>query len=250
MFLKAAVNGGRTRSEAPTVPLTPEEIALEAAKSVALGAAVVHAHARTADGGQSIHPDDVAAMVRAVRAADPSIIIGTTTGLWTCSGHEERMRFVSGWPDGALPDFASVAFSEEGAAEAAQLVLSRGIVLESAVWSMDDVPSLLEFTDAARQRTDPHRTRDRGRAAGGRRVSRDRRGAAGRGHDLLDPVPRLRPDRVARAPRSRRGRRRGPDRVGRRDLRLGRQSCGQRGDDRRGIYDRREPPCPVTDARR
>ncbi|MCV7227323.1 3-keto-5-aminohexanoate cleavage protein [Mycolicibacterium komossense] len=144
MFLKAAVNGGRTRSEAPTVPLTPEEIALEAAKSVALGAAVVHAHARTADGGQSIHPDDVAAMVRAVRAADPSIIIGTTTGLWTCSGHEERMRFVSGWPDGALPDFASVAFSEEGAAEAAQLVLSRGIVLESAVWSMDDVPSLLE----------------------------------------------------------------------------------------------------------
>jgi uncharacterized protein (DUF849 family) len=144
MFLKAAINGGRTRSEAPTVPLTPEEIARDAVKSVALGAAVVHAHARTADAGQSIHPDDVAAMVRAVRAADSSIIIGTTTGLWTCSGHEERMRSVSEWSDDALPDFASVAFSEEGASETAQLVLSRGIVLESAVWSMADVPSLLD----------------------------------------------------------------------------------------------------------
>ncbi|MFN3002711.1 3-keto-5-aminohexanoate cleavage protein [Mycolicibacterium wolinskyi] len=143
MFLKAAINGGRSRAEAPTVPLTPEEIATDASRAISLGAAVVHAHARTADGGQSIHPDDIGAMVRAVRATDTSVIIGTTTGLWTCSGHDERMRHVAGWPDGALPDFASVAFSEEGAAEAAQLLVSRGVVLESAVWSIDDVPSLL-----------------------------------------------------------------------------------------------------------
>jgi uncharacterized protein (DUF849 family) len=143
MFLKAAINGGRTRGEAPTVPLTPEEIATEASRAIALGAAVVHAHARTADGGQSIHPDDVGAMVCAVRAGDPSVILGTTTGLWTCTDHSERMRLISDWPEGALPDFASVAFSEEGAAEAAQLILSRGIVLESAVWSMADVPALL-----------------------------------------------------------------------------------------------------------
>jgi uncharacterized protein (DUF849 family) len=143
MFLKAAINGGRTRAEAPTVPLTPEEIATDASRAVALGAAVVHAHARTPDGEQTIHPDAIGAMVRAVRAADPSVIIGTTTGLWTCAGHDERMRHLSEWPEGALPDFASIAFSEEGAAEAAELLLSRGIVLESAVWSMDDVSSLL-----------------------------------------------------------------------------------------------------------
>ena len=143
MFLKAAINGGRTRAESPTVPLTPAEIAAEASRAIALGAAVVHAHARTADGRQSIHPDDVGAMVRAVRAHDPSVIIGTTTGLWTCSGHAERMRHLADWPEDAMPDFASVAFSEEGAAEAAELVVSRGIVLESAVWSMDDVPALL-----------------------------------------------------------------------------------------------------------
>lgn len=143
MFLKAAINGGRTRDEHDAVPLTVEEIAADAARATASGAAVVHAHARTDDGGQTIAPDAIAGMVRAVRAVDPSVIIGTTTGLWTCADHDERMRLISEWPEDALPDFASVAFSEEGAAETAELVLARGMVLESAVWSMDDVPALL-----------------------------------------------------------------------------------------------------------
>lgn len=143
MLLKAAINGGRTTDEFPGVPLTASEIALAAAAALAAGATVVHAHARTADGGQTIDPEHVGEMVRAFRAAAPSGEIGTTTGLWTCSGHAERMRLVAAWPADALPDFASVAFSEEGAAEAAELVLERGMVLESAVWSMADVPALL-----------------------------------------------------------------------------------------------------------
>lgn len=143
MQVKAALNGGRTRGESPTVPLTPEEIAEQAAQATALGAVAVHAHARTPAGAQTIHPDDVAAVVRAVRRRDPAVVLGTTTGLWTCSGHAERMRLVRGWPDDALPDFASVAYQEEGADEVAGLVLARGMVLESAVWSHDDVPALL-----------------------------------------------------------------------------------------------------------
>lgn len=143
MFLKAAINGGRTRDEHGAVPITVDQIAADAARAMASGAAVVHAHARTDDGGQTIAPEAIAAMVRAVRAADAGVIIGTTTGLWTCSGHEERMKLISDWPEDALPDFASVAFSEEGAAETAELVLERGMVLESAVWSMNDVPALL-----------------------------------------------------------------------------------------------------------
>lgn len=143
MLLKAAINGGRTRDEFPAVPLTADQIARESAAALAAGADVVHAHARTPDGGQTIDPVHVGAMVRAFRAAAPGGAIGTTTGLWTCSGHEERMRLLAAWPEDALPDFASVAFSEEGAAEAAELVLARGMVLESAVWSMADVPALL-----------------------------------------------------------------------------------------------------------
>jgi len=142
-LIKAAVNGGRGYAENPAVPITPEEIAEAARSAVAAGADVVHAHARTADGGQSIHPDDVAAMVRAVRRTAPGTVLGTTTGLWTCSGHAERMRLIEAWPADALPDFASVAFCEEGAAQAAELVLARGMVLESAVWEPADVPALL-----------------------------------------------------------------------------------------------------------
>lgn len=143
MLIKAAINGGRGRDEHPAVPLTDAEIAAAAAAAVEAGADVVHAHVRTADGGQTIEPSAVAAMVRAVKAADPSIVVGTTTGLWTCADHDERMRHLAAWPADALPDFASVAFSEEGAAEAAELVLERGMILESAVWHLREVPALL-----------------------------------------------------------------------------------------------------------
>lgn len=143
LFIKAAVNGGRETSETPHVALSANAIAAEAEAAVRQGADVVHAHARTADGGQTIAPEHIAAMVRAVRERDPRIIVGTTTGLWTCEGHDDRMAQIRSWPQEWLPDFASVAFCEEGAAEAAQAVVDRGMILESAVWSLEDVPALL-----------------------------------------------------------------------------------------------------------
>jgi uncharacterized protein (DUF849 family) len=144
MFITAAINGARTRPSAPTVPLSLAEVAEAAVAAVAAGADVVHFHTRTADGSETIEPAAVAAQVLAIRSIDPAIVIGTTTGLWTSSGHAQRMQRLSGWPDGARPDFASVAFSEEGAADAARLVRSLGMQLESAIWSLDDVPALLE----------------------------------------------------------------------------------------------------------
>ncbi|MEJ6489610.1 3-keto-5-aminohexanoate cleavage protein [Leucobacter sp. USCH14] len=144
MLLKAAINGGRPRAEHPAVPQTTAEIVAASIAAVDAGADVVHAHVITADGGQTIDPEAVGEWVRAMRAARPDVVIGTTTGLWTVDSHAERMAHVAAWPVDALPDFASVAFCEEGAAEAAELVLSRGMILESAVWSMDDVPALLE----------------------------------------------------------------------------------------------------------
>ncbi|MEW1720024.1 3-keto-5-aminohexanoate cleavage protein [Streptomyces sp. NPDC093109] len=141
MFLKAAVNGGRTKAEHPAVPVTPAELAADTAAVVAAGADVVHLHVRDGEEGQTIRPDALAEVLRAVRAAAPGAVLGTTTGLWTCSGPAERLALVAAWD--VLPDFASVAFSEEGAAETAALVVSRGMELESAVWSLDDVPALL-----------------------------------------------------------------------------------------------------------
>jgi uncharacterized protein (DUF849 family) len=80
-------------------------------------------------------------VIAAVRDKAPGAIIGITTGLWTCANHAERYEHVGGWS--RLPDFASVAFREEGAAETAALVRARGMALESAVWSVADIPALL-----------------------------------------------------------------------------------------------------------
>ncbi|MFD5558438.1 MULTISPECIES: 3-keto-5-aminohexanoate cleavage protein [unclassified Streptomyces] len=142
MLLKAAVNGGRSQAEQPTVPVTAAEIAADTVAVLAAGADVVHFHVRTPDGGQTIRPDALAEVLSAIRGAAPDAVVGTTTGLWTCSGPVERYDLVKAWE--VLPDFASVAFSEEGAAETARLVLDRGMVLESAVWTRDDVPRLLD----------------------------------------------------------------------------------------------------------
>lgn len=143
MLLKAAINGGENE---PEVPKTPEEIAQAAAAAIEAGANVVHAHARDTSGAETIDPEHIGAMVRAVKAVNPDIVIGTTTGLWTTTSHEQRLKHVTNWPQDALPDFASVAFNEEGANEAAELVVARGMDLESAVWSWDDVPALLAST--------------------------------------------------------------------------------------------------------
>lgn len=141
MFLKAAVNGGRSQADRPTVPITASEIAADTLAVLTAGANVVHFHVRTLDGGQTIRSEPLAEVLSAIRAVAPDAVVGTTTGLWTCSGPEERYRLVESWE--VLPDFASVAFSEEDAARTAELVVARGMALESAVWTMDDVPRLL-----------------------------------------------------------------------------------------------------------
>ncbi|NYJ76564.1 3-keto-5-aminohexanoate cleavage protein [Allobranchiibius huperziae] len=144
MFIKAAINGG-TPSTVAAVPITPQQIALDVKRTRAAGADVVHFHARTGTGAQSIAPALLAQTITEIRSAAPDVMIGTTTGLWCTNGPTDRLEQIKNWT--ILPDFASVAFCEEGAAETAQLILDRGMILESAVWSVDDIPALLASRD-------------------------------------------------------------------------------------------------------
>lgn len=139
--VKAAINGGWDKTHHPAMPITPAELAAASQSAADAGAAFVHLHARDARGEQSIHPSDIDKVLTSVRAAT-DVPIGTTTGLWCCGDDPvERYRQVAAWR--LLPDFASVAFCEAGAAEVAELLVAKGITLESAVWTMDDVPALL-----------------------------------------------------------------------------------------------------------
>ncbi|MFH2009275.1 MAG: 3-keto-5-aminohexanoate cleavage protein [bacterium] len=67
------------RDQCPAIPYTPEEYAAEAKRAYDAGAAVVHIHARTAEGFPSYEVEDYRNIYDAVTAACP-IIINFSTG--------------------------------------------------------------------------------------------------------------------------------------------------------------------------
>jgi len=130
-FIKACLNGGRRRSDAPGVPEAPNDVAMSAAEATDAGASAVHVHVRNLEGAQSLDLADVDATVRVLRhmVTQP---IGVTTGAWISEG-ERRLEQVRSWTE--LPDFASVNFHEDGCEELAELLLERGIGVEAGLWT-------------------------------------------------------------------------------------------------------------------
>ncbi|HYZ68000.1 MAG TPA: 3-keto-5-aminohexanoate cleavage protein, partial [Mycobacterium sp.] len=119
IYVKACINGARTRDQHPNLPVTPDELAAAALAVHEAGAKAVHMHPKNADGVDSLLPDVVDAAVSAVRHAVPGLPLGVTTGLWALPDADDRLRAVDGWT--ALPDFASVNWHEPGSKELAQL---------------------------------------------------------------------------------------------------------------------------------
>jgi uncharacterized protein (DUF849 family) len=141
--LKVCLNGKRSQREHPAVPVTPAELAREAAAAVSGGAEAIHLHARGPDGAESVRAEHVGAAVAAVRQACPATPVGVSTGLWITAGDAAaRHRAVASWAELAglaRPDFASVNACEDGWAELARLLAGAGIAVEAGVWSVDDV---------------------------------------------------------------------------------------------------------------
>lgn len=73
-----------TRADTPHVPLTTAEILADVERCHAIGVAIVHVHARKADGTPSQDPDDVAPIVEGIRAIDRELIVCVS-----CSGRIE-----------------------------------------------------------------------------------------------------------------------------------------------------------------
>lgn len=144
--IKACLNGSRRRDEHPAVPITPGELASEAAAAVDAGAEALHLHPRDHTGAQSLHPDDVAAAVTAVRRACPRVPVGITTGLWISEGDTgRRLATVARWadlPPAARPDFASVNVGEPGFTDLLDALRRIGIATEVGVWSTADARTL------------------------------------------------------------------------------------------------------------
>src|SRR5918998_595117 len=136
-MLQACLNGPRPRGDHSAVPLTPEELAADARRAIAAGAAELHVHARVPGGRDTTEPGAAGATVRAIRAACPGVPLGLTTGLWTTDGDAElRHAQVEAWED--LPDYVSVNLAEPGSAELCELLRGRGVGIEAGVWNLAD----------------------------------------------------------------------------------------------------------------
>ena len=95
------------RAQYPGVPELPAQIAEDAARCHAAGAASVHLHARDDDGQPTHRLERYAEVVRAVRAAAPDLIICVSTSGRRVSSFEQRSEVLNLDRD-LSPDLASL----------------------------------------------------------------------------------------------------------------------------------------------
>ena len=140
MIIQACLNGARTSSYHPALPVTSEALAHDGAASIGAGASELHFHPRAADGRESLSPATIDAAVLAMRNACPGTLIGVSTGEWI-EGNAQRTRdLIAGWR--VLPDYASVNLSEHDAPALMDLLRQLGIRIEAGLASVADAARL------------------------------------------------------------------------------------------------------------
>lgn len=96
-----------TKEQTPHVPITPEEIADDAENVYALGASIVHVHARDRSGRPTRDETVYADIIRRIRDRCPDLVVVASTSARDTDDLEGRMRVLS--LDGDVkPDMASL----------------------------------------------------------------------------------------------------------------------------------------------
>jgi uncharacterized protein (DUF849 family) len=146
-MLQACLNGYRDRNFNPAVPVTPQEIARDAAACRAAGANEFHIHPRNPKGAESFAAEDVAAALRAVRASVPGVPVGISTREGIMADPAVRQQAFLAWQ--VLPDYVSVNFSEADAPDVIRLLRKRGIGIEAGLATVADAERYVAFPEAA-----------------------------------------------------------------------------------------------------
>ena len=133
MEIQACINGSRGRDAHPRLPRSAAELGWDARDCEQAGATSVHVHPREPR-RESMGASAVARAVNAIRAAAPGLPVGVTTGAWLVENPRDRVRLIEQWD--VLPDFASVNWHEEGAADVSAALLDRGVGLEVGLWTL------------------------------------------------------------------------------------------------------------------
>lgn len=139
MRLQAALNGARP-ADTPRLPLSPAAMAADAVACREAGAEFLHVHPRDALARESLHPDDVAEVLGAIRAAVPGMPVGISTGDWIVP-RLGRLGDMQGWQ--VLPDYVSVNLAEPDAPEVLDLMRRMGVGIELGLASVADIERLV-----------------------------------------------------------------------------------------------------------
>jgi len=151
VILAVAPNGGRRgKSDHPAIPLTPDELAQDAAACLAAGASVLHLHVRDAAGRHSLSPELYADAIAAVRrAVGDALVIQITTEAVGRYAPEEQMAAVRA----VRPEAVSLALRELAPGEADKAgfaafmawLQDEGIAPQIILYDRQDVDRLLQW---------------------------------------------------------------------------------------------------------
>lgn len=112
LIINAALTGAViSKADTEWLPVTPEEVAVEAKWAYEAGAAIVHLHARRPDGSNSHDPRDFVDLVDAVRSSAPELIISATLTGRIDPGVEARSAALSARPELASLTVGSMNFA-------------------------------------------------------------------------------------------------------------------------------------------
>lgn len=132
-MLKAALNGGRTRAEHPTVPVTPHELAAAARSAVQAGADALHLHPRDDGEAETLDAGAVQAALEAVQAACPGVPVGISSAYRIRPDVAGQVTAARSWT--TRPDFVSVNWHEPHATALAETLLELEVGVEAGLWT-------------------------------------------------------------------------------------------------------------------
>ena len=113
LILSAAIVGAElTRAQTPHLPITPQEVADEAARCREAGAAVIHLHVRNADGSNTQSSARFAEVIEAIRKKCDCIIQPTTGGAVGMS-IDERSGPLACKPEMATLNCGTINFGDD-----------------------------------------------------------------------------------------------------------------------------------------
>lgn len=145
--LQVALNGGAVHH---AMPLTPDQIAADAAACVAAGANLLHLHAYDDTGAETLSEPAVTQAIEVVRARCPGIPISMTTFAQIEPDPHKRLETVSAWT--VLPDLIPANQGESGVVELTELLSGRGVGVEACVFTVAEAETLVRRGGAERFR--------------------------------------------------------------------------------------------------